>query len=151
MSDEKIEKKEESKVTDNFKKAIESYLTEYSVKDKLFAKNLKKEDKNIDDCINYILNHVKESKQIGFDDKDIFKLARHYYDEGDLGKFEPITELEIVWNQSVMPSEEDRLKEAEKAREHVFQEEIAKRLKKKPVKAVASIEKKSSDEPLSLF
>lgn len=72
------------KGSENFKNTIQNYLNELAIKDELFAKNLAKENKNIDDCITYILNQVKESGCNGFADEEIYNMAIHYYDEDDI-------------------------------------------------------------------
>ena len=46
------------KTTENFKKVISDKLQEIASNDPLFAESLKKEDKNIEGCITYILNTV---------------------------------------------------------------------------------------------
>jgi len=76
------------KPSDTFKKVIEQHLEEVAAKDSLFAETLKKEDKNIDDCIQYIFNTVQKSGCNGFADEEIFGMAIHYYDEDtiDIGK-----------------------------------------------------------------
>lgn len=72
------------KGSENFKNTIQNYLNELAKKDELFAKNLAKENKNIDDCITYILNQVKASGCNGFADEEIYNMAIHYYDEDDI-------------------------------------------------------------------
>ena len=52
--------------------------------DPLFAPNLMKPNKNIEECITYILNEVQKSGCNGFDDDEIFSMAVHYYDEDDI-------------------------------------------------------------------
>lgn len=85
------------KGTENFKKVISNHLQLIASKDSLFAETLKKENKNIDDCIIYILNQVKESGLNGFEDSEIFGMAIHYYDEDDLKIGKPIN-CQIVTN-----------------------------------------------------
>ena len=46
---------------------------------KLFAKSFSNPAKNIDDCVTYILNYVKNSGCNGFTDGEIFGQAIHYY------------------------------------------------------------------------
>ncbi len=72
------------KSTPNFKNIIEAKLQEIASKDPLFAVSLKKENKNIDDCITYILNQVKNSGCNAFEDDEIYGMAVHYYDEDNL-------------------------------------------------------------------
>ena len=47
------------KATDHFKRTIQAYLDNRAAEDELFAVSYRKEGKNIDDCITYILNYVK--------------------------------------------------------------------------------------------
>lgn len=72
------------KATDTFKGVIEKYLQGAAANDSLFAETLKKPNKNIDGCINYILTTVKKSGKAGFADEEIFQMATHYYDEDDI-------------------------------------------------------------------
>ena len=76
------------KGTEQFKKTIQTYLDERARTDELFAVTYAKENKNIDDCITFILNQVKNSGCNGFADDEIYSLAVHYYDEDtiDVGK-----------------------------------------------------------------
>jgi len=87
------------KGTDNFKKVIQKQLFIIAGKDELFAKSLLKNDKNIDDCITYILNQVKESGCNGFADDEIFNMAIHYYDEENINIGKPISG-QVVVNQT---------------------------------------------------
>ena len=84
------------KGTDHFKTAIQNHLNGLAAKDELFAETLKKPDKNIDDCITYILNQVKSSGCNGFADEEIFGMAVHYYDEDDINVGKPITGTVVV-------------------------------------------------------
>jgi hypothetical protein len=63
------------KSTDHFKRTIEQHLNQVAIQDSLFAQTLKKENKNIDDCITYIFNQVKNSGCNGFEDDEIFGMA----------------------------------------------------------------------------
>lgn len=67
------------KTTDHFKNTIKTYLEQRAAQDELFAVVFAKPTKNIDDCITYILNQVKESGCNGFADEEIYGLAVHYY------------------------------------------------------------------------
>lgn len=91
-----------SKGTDLFKMTIEVYLNGRAEQDPLFAETLKKESKNIDDCITYILNQVKASGCQGFDDSEVYNMAVHYYDEDGIDIGKPIHGNVIV-NHSVPP------------------------------------------------
>ncbi|WP_131535528.1 PcfK-like family protein [Pedobacter nototheniae] len=72
------------KATETFQKTISDYLKSRGENDSLFALTLKKPNKNIDDCINYIFETVKTSGCNGFADEEIFNMAVHYYDEDDI-------------------------------------------------------------------
>ena len=72
------------KGTENFKSIIQNHLQEVAKKDPLFAKNLGKENKSIDECINYIFSEVQKLKKFAFADDEIFNMAIHYYDEDDI-------------------------------------------------------------------
>ena len=47
--------------TAHFKRTIQAYLEQRASEDKLFAVAYRKEGKNIDDCVTYILNEVQRS------------------------------------------------------------------------------------------
>ena len=66
---------QENKATDYFKRTIQSYLQRRAQEDELFAPRLANPQKNIDDCITFILNYVKESGCNGFADDEIYSLA----------------------------------------------------------------------------
>ncbi|WP_084359591.1 PcfK-like family protein [Pedobacter cryoconitis] len=72
------------KATDNFTKVINAHLHSLAEKDSLFFETLKKPNKNINDCIKYILNTVQKSGCNGFSDEEVFGMAVHYYDEDDI-------------------------------------------------------------------
>ena len=56
------------KGTEHFTRAIAEYLNQRAMADPLFAPNLMKPNKNIEECITYILNEVQKSGCNGFDD-----------------------------------------------------------------------------------
>ena len=68
--------------TEHFKQAIKSYLDERAKTDELFAVAYVKENKNLDDCITFILNQVKamaNEGSVGMADDDVYSLACHFY------------------------------------------------------------------------
>ena len=121
------------KTTETFKKVIQDHLNKLAEKDALFAETLKKENKNIDDCITYILNQVKDSGCVGFAADEIFGMAVHYYDEDDLKPGNKIN-AQIVVNHSVELSEADIAKAKEQAMEKAIEEAKEKILTKKSSK-----------------
>ena len=56
------------KGTEHFTRTIAEYLNQRAMTDPLFAPNLMKPNKNIEECITYILNEVQKSGCNGFDD-----------------------------------------------------------------------------------
>ncbi len=88
------------KGTDKFKEVIQAHLEQRAAQDPLFAKTYAKPNKNIDDCITYILNEVQKSGCHGFADEEIFKMAVHFYDEDDLKPGKKIS-AEVVVNHSI--------------------------------------------------
>lgn len=100
------------KGSEQFKTAIQNYLNQTAASDKLFAKTLKKENKNIDDCITYILHRVKESGKNGFADEEIYQIAAHYYDEDDIMVGKPIS-AKVVVSGAINESKKSRAKKAQ--------------------------------------
>ena len=72
------------KTTEHFKNTIKAYLDQRAATDVLFSFQYSKPEKNIDDCITYILNTVKKSGCCGFADDEIYSMAVHYYDEDNI-------------------------------------------------------------------
>lgn len=122
------------KGTDKFKEVIQAHLEQRAAQDPLFAKTYAKENKNIDDCITYILNEVQKSGCNGFADEEIFKMAVHFYDEDDI-KPGSRPSATVVVNHAVELSEDEIAKEKQKALDEVVENE-KKRLttKKKATK-----------------
>lgn len=113
------------KGTEHFKRTIQSYLEERAKVDDLFAKSYAKPNKNIDDCITFILNKVQKSGCNGFEDDEIFGMAVHYYDEDNLNVGEKIS-CDVVVNHKVELSEEEKQELKEKARNDFYQEQLSK-------------------------
>ena len=124
------------KGTEEFKKTIQAYLEQRSAEDTMFAESYKKPNKNIDDCITYILNTVKSSGCVGFTDAEIFGMAVHYYDEDDIKVGEKIN-CDVVVNHKVELTEQEladaRTKAMEQAQKEAY-EALTKRKQSKPKK-----------------
>jgi len=93
--------------TNQFKNVIKAHLDNRAKQDPLFAASYKKEDKNIDQCINFILNSVKESKRKAFTDEEIYSLAVHYYDEDSIKEVPKAKSCTVVC-PAVELTEEDK-------------------------------------------
>lgn len=121
------------KGTDNFKAVIKQYIEDRAQTDSLFAFNLEKPNKNIDDCVTYILNEVKKSGCNGFADDEIYNMAVHYYDEDNIEVGEKVNATVVV-NHVVELTEADKNEAKEKAvREFIAeQKNTLKTAKTKP-------------------
>ncbi len=110
-----------SKGTEKFKVTIQQYLEKRAEQDSLFAETLKKENKSIDGCVNYIFSEVQKSGCNGFADEEIFGMAVHYYDEDNLSA-NSIKSMKVVVNHSVELTEEDKAEAKQKALEELKNE-----------------------------
>ena len=99
---------QENNATDYFKQTIQSYLQRRAQEDELFAPRYANPKKNIDDCITFILNYVKQSGCNGFADDEIYSLAMHYYDEDDIDIGKPLTNCKVVVNHTIVLTEEEK-------------------------------------------
>lgn len=132
------------KSTKAFKEVIKQHLDQRAASDELFAVTYAKENKNLDDCITYILNRVKSSGSNGFADSEIFGMAVHYYDEDDI-KVGSRIDAKVVVNHAIELSEEEIADAKQKAIDEVIQEQRNKMLKKAPAKSKNVFNKKSED------
>ena len=113
------------KVSAPFKQAIKAYLDKRAAEDTLFAQTYAKENKNLDECCNYILQEVKKSGCCGFDDDEIYNMAIHYYDEDDIKDVKPVS-AKVVINHTVELSDEEKAEAKEKAKADYEKELLAK-------------------------
>ena len=113
------------KPSPEFKNTIKAYLDKRAQEDELFAVSYVKENKNIDDCITYILNDVHKSGYNGFEREEIFSKAVHYYDEDDIEVGKPIN-CHVVVNHRVELTEEEKENARNAAIDKIRDEEIAK-------------------------
>ena len=116
------------KGTEQFKKTIKAYLDERAKTDELFAVTYAKENKNIDDCITFILNQVKNSGCNGFADDEIYSLAVHYYDEDTIDVGKPLS-CNVVVNHQIVLTEEEK---AAARKQTTARYEMRERRKPKP-------------------
>ena len=113
------------KATDHFKRTIQAYLDNRAAEDELFAVSYRKEGKNIDDCITYILNYVKNSGCAGFSDGEIYSQAVHYYDEDQIEVGSPIN-CHVCVNHTVELTEKEKAEARQRAVEQYQRAELAK-------------------------
>lgn len=113
------------KGTEQFKATIQDYLEYRAETDDLFAPRYADPNKNIDDCITYILNEVQRSGMNGFADDEIYSMAVHYYDEPDIEVGKP-TDCRVVVNHVVELTEDEKREARRKAVEQYQQNELQK-------------------------
>lgn len=113
------------KATEHFKQTIKTYLDERAKNDELFAVSYAKENKNMDDCVTFILNQVKRSKSMGLTDEEVYSLAVHFFDEDDIEIGNPIA-CNVIVNHTVELTEEEKAK----ARQEALKEYQAEQLRK---------------------
>lgn len=109
------------KTSKEFKEAIQNYLEKRAAEDELFAVTYKKENKNLDECCNYIMQCAQKGGCGGYSDNEVFGWAVHYYDEDDLKSIKSVSGKVIV-NHSVELSEEDKAKAIEQGMERAIEE-----------------------------
>lgn len=132
--------------TSHFKRTIEAYLAQRAAEDTLFAATYKKPNKNIDDCITYILNEVKRSGCNGFTDGEIFSMAVHYYDEDSIEVGKPIN-AQVVVNHTVELTPEEKEEARRQAIEKAQREAYLKMTQRKP----AAKKESSNNVQMTLF
>jgi hypothetical protein len=115
------------KSTEIFKRTILMHLEQRAANDALFVASYRKQQKNIDDCITYILNTVQKSGCNGFADDEIYSMAVHYYDEDNTDTCNPVN-CNIVVNHVVELTEEEK-EQAHKDAIQRVQDEAYKQLK----------------------
>ena len=113
------------KSSDAVKEAIKAYLDYRAATDELFAERYANPDKNIDDCITYILNEVKNSGRNGFADDEIYSMAIHYYDEKDIKVGKPLNG-KVVVHHTIELTEEEKAEARKQAIARYQDEEIRK-------------------------
>ena len=113
------------KGTEQFTRTIAEYLNLRAATDTLFAPNLQKPHKSIEQCITYILNQVQKSGCNGFEDDEIYSIAVHYYDEDDLEEGNAIP-CNVVVNHTIVLTDEEKAEARQEAIKQYQREELAK-------------------------
>ncbi len=126
------------KSTAYFTRTILTYLEQRAETDTLFAKSFAKTDKNIDDCITYILNTVQKSGCNGFTDIEVYSMAVHYYDEDIIEIGNPMNGCQIAVNHVVELTEEEKAEARQEAIKKLQNEAYTKM--KQPVKKSKRVE-----------
>ena len=135
--------------TEQFTRTIAEYLNLRAATDPLFAPNLAKPHKNIEDCITYILKQVQQSGCNGFEDDEIYSMAVHYYDEDDLEMGSHVA-CHVVVNHTIVLTEEEKAEARKQAIQQYQAQELRRLQEPKRVKAKASTDSEQVPQP-SLF
>jgi ligand-binding sensor protein len=125
------------KASTSFKETIKNYLDNRAKEDELFAITYQKENKNLEECCNYIMKCAKEGECAGYSDDEVYGWAVHYYDEDDIKNIAPINGKVII-NKSVELTLEDIEQAKKQAIEQLISEEKQKILSKSKKKKVES-------------
>ena len=116
------------KGTEHFKETIKAYLDERAASDELFAVSYAKENKNLDDCVTFVLNQAKAIAQeggCGMTDDEVWSLCVHYFDEDNIEIGKPIN-CGIVVNHRVELTPEEQAEARERAMKAYEAEELRK-------------------------
>ena len=135
--------------TEQFTRTIAEYLNLRAATDPLFAPNLAKPHKNIEDCITYILKQVQQSGCNGFEDDEIYSMAIHYYDEDDLEVGSRVA-CHVVVNHTIVLTEEEKAEARKQAIQQYQAQELRRLQEPRRVKAKASTDSGQVPQP-SLF
>lgn len=135
--------------TEQFTRTISEYLNLRAATDPLFAPNLAKPHKNIEDCITYILKQVQQSGCNGFEDDEIYSMAVHYYDEDDLEVGSRVA-CHVVVNHTIVLSEEEKAEARKQAIQQYQAQELRRLQEPRQVKTKASTNSEQAPQP-SLF
>lgn len=136
------------KGTEKFAEVIKAHLDNLAQTDELFAKEYAKENKSIEECVQFILCEVQKSGCNGFADEEIFGLALHYFSEDNL-EISNVGICKVLVNHHVELTEEEIAEAKEKARQQLMREEMERQRKPKATPKPKAEEVKQPE--LSLF
>lgn len=122
-----------------FKETIQTYLEDMASNDLNFREHYLNKEKNINDCLTYILNTVQKSKRKGFTDAEVFGMALHYYEEENV-KIGGKIKAQVIVNRKIELSPQQIEEERAKAKEKIYNEERAK------LQIVRTPKRKSNDK-----
>ena len=134
---------------EQFTRTIAEYLNLRAATDPLFAPNLAKPHKNIEDCITYILKQVQQSGCNGFEDDEIYSMAVHYYDEDNLEVGSRVA-CHVVVNHTIVLTEEEKAEARKQAIQQYQAQELSRLQEPKRVKTKASTDSEQARQA-SLF
>ena len=135
--------------TDHFKRTIQAYLDSRAAEDKLFAASYSKPNKNMDDCITYLLHWAKSQcnggNGIGVTAGEVLSQAVHYFDEDDIEVGKPLQCQVMVCHDMELTDEEKA-----EARQQAIRQYQAEELRKLQSRNNQTAKKETQVQP-SLF
>lgn len=138
-----------NKVSDSFKKTVKSYLDAIAEVDDQFAQFYENsEGKSIEDCCEYILSEAKRQGCSGYDDKEVYGWAVHYYEEKDL-KFDKVQCQKVVVNHHVDLTDEEK-EELKKQAKEDFIRECKDKMKSNSMSSKKPVVEKKEEEKVEL-
>lgn len=120
----KLKKTNDMKGTEQFKQVIKDYLDRRAAEDAMFAERYANPKKSIDKCVSYIIGTVKASGRCGFADDEIYGMAVHYYDEADIKVKQVDCGYDVVVNQSIPLTDEEKKEAHERALRRYEEDEL---------------------------
>lgn len=138
------------------KEVIKQYLDNRAKTDELFAQAYAKPNKNIDECMQYIMGEAKKQggSAVCISDEVVFGWAVHYYDEDNI-KINKVSGRASVSASTpqVELTEEEKASAKEQAMENYRNQcvEEMKRKEREKQKAIAEKKKQIDNSQLSLF
>lgn len=127
--------------TEAFTQTIKGYLDAEATKNAEFNKVYINPNKSLENCIKYILSCVQKSGMSGFDEEEIYSMARAYYFESkELTFGQSFDSIGVVVNHFVPPSQEEIDKQKQKALDDVFESEKRRLRETKKVKATETVQ-----------
>lgn len=126
MAEKAKDKKKSDPTTKAFKEVIKKYLDKLAERDELFAKTYAKKNKNLNDCVTYIMNTVSKIAEgghmLGVTDEEVWNMATHYYDEDDIDVGKDIS-MKVVVNHTVQLTDEEKEEAKKQAKERLITSE----------------------------
>lgn len=136
------------------KNAIKAYLDKRAQEDTLFAASYAKENKNIDECFDYIIGEVrKKGNAVYMSDEEVFGMAVHYYDEDDI-KIAPLpTGEKVATGNTEKPTSviSDKEKESIKAQAIKEYKQQLKEAKEEKAKKREEAKRTTHAQELNIF
>ena len=116
------------------KEQLKMYLDHRAATDEHFAAAYAKENKNLNECMQYILTEMKKRGPAVFaTDEEVYGLAVHYYDEDNLAIDRNIKARVSTASKGVKLTEAEKQAAREEAKRH-YQEECIREMKERDKK-----------------